>query len=77
MHGWLYGMMLVMSFMMLRISLPSYPSLQYTALCVKVLAGYDGGLDPRQPPNMTAVPQYSKMVRTPSGDTRLIHSFNT
>lgn len=31
---------------------------------IQVLAGYDGGLDPRQPANLT-VPEYSKMVPRP------------
>lgn len=31
------------------------------AVFLEVLAGYDNGLDPRQPPNLT-VPEYSKLV---------------
>ncbi|XP_078678542.1 urethanase-like isoform X3 [Branchiostoma floridae x Branchiostoma belcheri] len=41
-----------------------------TALMLEVLAGYDGGLDPRQPPNIT-VPEYTSQLTGDLNGTRV------
>ncbi|CAH1265689.1 QRSL1 [Branchiostoma lanceolatum] len=41
-----------------------------TALMLEVLAGYDGGLDPRQPPNLT-VPEYTSQLTGDLSGTRV------
>jgi hypothetical protein len=49
-----------------KISSTIQPGALASAVCLsQVLAGYDKGLDPRQPANLT-VPEYSKMV-SPGG----------